>query len=107
FGTELHDGMAAAVGDPDVVLRIDMDAMRAIPKDALSEGAQIFPVLVELDDGLRVDSVSRPADYPQVSLRIEFQIAGKSHPDAVREGEPIVGVPRRSVGRAVVDLLQE
>ena len=84
--------MTAAVGDPDVVFRINVNTVRAIPKHTFSEGPQILSILIELDDGLGIDAVSRPADHPQVSFRIEFQVARKAHFDAVRESEAVVGL---------------
>src|SRR5688572_14493910 len=86
---ELHDGVAAGIRDPDVALGVDVDAVRAVSKNAFAEGAQILPVLIELNDSLGVDSISWPAHNPEVPFRVELEIAGKAHPDAVGKSEPI------------------
>jgi hypothetical protein len=81
--------VTAAVGDPDIAFGIDMDAVRAIPEDAFTERAQKLSVFVELDNRLRIDPISRPADHPQMSFRVEFQIAREAHHCALGEGQAV------------------
>ena len=51
FRAQLHDGVRADVGGPDVAVLIDAQAVAA-REQAFSEGANEFPVLVELRERL-------------------------------------------------------
>ncbi len=102
FQDVIADAMPdVAVGDPDVVLRIDEEAVRE-KQFARAEGLHVAPMLVEFHDGIDVAALAAVGaaafGNPDVALVVDRHRAGGAHVAALREAEEVI-VPLVRIGQ--------